>query len=327
MTDDATDQTPDSNALEEAAPEPQPEFDSLIEVPAQITEHLKRCFLEEERLEVKIGKLSRHYFSGVADRPPVDPREMEAEATQEPLFLAQSVSYLDEGKYLLLEPLEPVAANALVKKHPEAPLTLRLFDGMQTMQTEVFLKGLVKVFGEPALKVTFPESLGVFRQRRHFRSHVPREARLHLAVSGKDVEPFEADGLDISVGGMAFFHHRDLTDSLPPEKPLRLRLNMEGEETLELSAFVRANRPVLRRMVKAKLCRPIHAITAVQFDVEDAALERSINAYMGRIQQIWLAQRRKNEIELPREPKEKKSSAMDELFKTKNEKRKKILGF
>ncbi|MEO5364984.1 MAG: PilZ domain-containing protein [Magnetococcus sp. WYHC-3] len=312
-------------------------YEVVVDQPGAVAAALQECLREEERLELQIGHQVRVFFTQVAPElpntpPPGEGAESAAAPPQEvpaaPLSAGDGAGYLQRGEFLLLEPLAPANGNLILRQHPGATVQLRFFQRTDAVETWVAFQEVVQSGDRPALKVSFPRCLGRIRQRRHYRVRAIAGAELRLKVRGADFPPPGAElrVLDMSAGGMAFFHELE-GEGLALETPLRLTLQPPTAAPLELTALVRNDKPATRKMIHAGLCGPRGRVCGVQFDIPDQARETWIGAEVARLQQVILARKRAAESsEVSRPEHAASGGGLGQLLSLKRKNQHKLLG-
>ncbi|MBF0311030.1 MAG: PilZ domain-containing protein [Magnetococcales bacterium] len=291
-------------------------YDDEISSKNQIADMLSQAFRDGEPMEVLIGNQVTLFFSEIEGEPVV-PAEGAENTTAE---MSTNIDYLKKHEFLWLDSLEPEEGNELVEKHPDVPLTLRFFHGMTTLEGVTRFVSKVALAEGRVLKLAFPEKLGRFRQRRHYRVRTIVQALPAISVQTKTLPATAVKMVDMSIGGVGIAS--DLkADQLPLDTPVTLLIQVSGEPDLSIKGKVRSTCPAPRNLVRSGFLRKGEIRFGIQFEIPSAAVEKIVNQMVGRLQQIYLASRRRDEPEPARKAPSGKAQALSEALKQKQAKK------
>ncbi|MBF0622305.1 MAG: PilZ domain-containing protein [Magnetococcales bacterium] len=271
-------------------------YDKIITDPDAIQKHLYNGYMSDQRFEIRISQRVRLHFTQMMDHLPERTVKRDDEGQPvlkdgEPVLLTphyRDLSYLAWREHLLFSPLTPAKGNLYFKKYPDLKVRLRFFHQVYRVESVIRFKKIIKVRGEPALMFTYPTKMGLMQAREHFRFRIPRQAQATLTVKGEGIEEQSVPLFDLSAGGLAFCHPIPIK-SIPQDTQLVFTLTRKGGESVTIPGWVRNHSPVSKAIARKRLCRISHAITGVQFDMQDNADAAAINGYVFAIQRLVIA--------------------------------------
>lgn len=257
-------------------------YDKIHSDQEEILNYLELCLLEEERVELEINRQVRLFFTHLRDDPPEPIREMDETGrfvSRRPDY--EPFSYLRDGEYLLLEPLTPSEGNLELQQSQH--ILLRFFSGVNSYSGEVAFQEFLTIDNEPAIRVSFPPSLGVINRRRHHRAKTTASDGVYAEVHLEGEETFSTRVVDVSEGGMSFCNPLPM-DKFPNDQVVTLVVHAPRLKPVELNAFVR-NRLI---MPGKSGCREEDTICGVQFDILTPQIKTEMMAIVSQIQRDYL---------------------------------------
>lgn len=116
-------------------------------------------------------------------------------------LIINSKMHLEQGKHLLLAPLDPPIGNLKIRS--ESDIRVEFFTTKYLIDCVTNLK---QITGNRKIRLDFPEKMLKQRQKRtSFRAPVNRSSDVILSVVRPSGIAFEAKLSDLSVGGAAFY--------------------------------------------------------------------------------------------------------------------------
>lgn len=269
--------------------------------PAQIIRLLKKAMQDEENIEIQLNDRTRTFFTNFIDHPPEPEEEEEAAPTLEgeapppprkKTVFYEPFSYFKERNRIVIAPVLPAVGNALIRNTNQ--VHFRFFQGVKSVEGTVAYTSTLTVGGEPALQLTFPTSVMIYRKRRHFRAKVTQEVPVQLRLQREDsLEWHELQLVDISVGGLGFCSPWADATQLPIGEQVHIELITPTLPTLRLNTFVRNHgRATIKDGCPKGLSR-----TGLQFDVVNESMSQQVEMVVAYVQREILQgiQERKKE--------------------------------
>jgi c-di-GMP-binding flagellar brake protein YcgR len=261
-------------------------YDEQFTNPQRIIRLLETCFLEEERLELQVNGRVRIFFSYLVDHIPDQQRQLNNQGQfiyVDPPYTP--LSFLQQKSYILISPMVPTEGN--IQVGASQFVALRFFNGMHAVEAHVKFLEYAEVRKEPAIKLSFPEQMGIIRTRRHFRAKAVDDSQIVVMIFSTDIPTITTRIMDISVGGLAFYSPVP-PDMLPRDHVINLTIQLPDDAPLSMDAFVRRHEPVPGAPKEQSQLNPQESICGVQFDIADRALELRVSDLVGRIQREYL---------------------------------------
>lgn len=278
---------------EKSAPEIPPQQFDVLKDPTRIYRHLLKSHEENDDLEISINDRTRNYFTTFMDHLPdlglagliqesLAASGMQAEESvvaEAPHY--EPLSYLRDHDRLIIYPLTPAIGNVQIRSSKE--VMLRLFQGVKCIEAEVSFVRTLTVRGEPALQLTYPRELRIYRKRRHYRAKVTKDTEIFFSLERPGVGTLETALIDISVGGLGFCNPWPV-ENLPIGEPVKLTMHGKGMERVQIGAFVRNHG---HASVKEG-CKKGEGRCGVQFDVCSEGVALQVEELVAYVQREFL---------------------------------------
>lgn len=250
--------------------------------PGKMVRLFQKALEEEEKLEVTINKRPRIYYSHLMDHPPEAANGEGREAPEERIAYVPH-AYLKEKQHLLLSPLKPAGGNTKVAKSKR--VTIRFYQGVKSYEARCRFQKVIKLHGEFAIQVSFPERMRFYRKRRHFRARNSEEVAVKMGIAWKGQKPIPVHVVDVSVGGACFCNPLG-SEGLPVNKRILVALATLDLPQLVLKAMVRNHN---RAMKKDGCPKAARALCGIQFDLMNEDQARDIEEITAYVQREFLA--------------------------------------
>ncbi|MBF0283365.1 MAG: PilZ domain-containing protein [Magnetococcales bacterium] len=241
-----------------------------VQEPEAIQRFIHTALLDHEAVEVTLDDHPESFHCFFMDFHP----EVEGEATP-----YRTGSYLEDQEFLLTTPMEPAKGNAMIRR--VQTVKIRFNEGQMGLRGEVRFLEVVAVAGARALKLSFPDKLVKFQERKSSRAKVTDGLVLKAHVQRTGIDPFEADVADISMYGLSFLYP-DETTEIADGKRVQMEIRSADLGTLTLFGAV-------RNQVKSRDVTDIYAARrkcGVQFEETFAAtLQKKLEALVKMVEQ------------------------------------------
>jgi hypothetical protein len=175
---------------------------------------------------------------------------------------------------------------------------IRFYDGKKAVEGKIKCLGKIDVDGKTLIKLSFPKTLKLHQQRRHYRAKVIPEIDLRI------INPMDARVIDMSPHGLAFCFPSDgtkITDGSKIDLKLKIPPTMEVQERLELvsglvfdrssSEFIEFNGHVRNTIPlpgENKICPAGSEQCGVQFDISSITRSLEIGEVYGFVEREYL---------------------------------------
>lgn len=268
------------------------QFDVLKD-PTRIYRHLLKSHEESDDLEISINDRSRNFFSTFLDHLPdlglagliqesLAASGMQADenvAAEAPKY--EPLSYLRDHDRLIVAPLVPAIGNVHIRSSKE--VMIRFFQGVKCIEAEVEFVRTLTVRGEPAIQLSYPRELHIYRKRRHYRAKVTKETEITFELVGEEAGKLQTTIIDISVGGLSFCNPLPV-ENLPVGAPVKLTIQGKGLERIQIGAFVRNHG---HTTVKDG-CKKGESRCGLQFDVCSESVATLVEELVAYVQREFL---------------------------------------
>ncbi|GAB0056606.1 hypothetical protein SIID45300_00914 [Candidatus Magnetaquicoccaceae bacterium FCR-1] len=194
---------------------------------------LQRAVRESVLLEVRLDGEEKHYGARLLSLSE-DPSHFKKKTAD--LVLAQFAAKIQpavatadavpqaEEQWILITPLEPPDGNMRIRKAAKVLLGFCL--GLEYFRTVVTFRKVQRIETGQAIELSWPPGFQVATKRLQQRVEIPNEMLLEVQVHKRGAEPFSAQVVDISQGGLSF------TCNIPPvalESGDRIGVSIRGE--------------------------------------------------------------------------------------------------
>ena len=198
--------------------------------------------------------------------------------------------YIKSGEHLYFLPVRPDEGNTQLREGDQ--ILFRFFLGVNAIEGNVtFDKAAWNRHGERVLRTSFPRRLRLNPQRRHFRARVPANLPLNCRVEAAGMTPFNAQVMDLSVGGISLKTHT-APEEMPNGRETTLTLEAPELPHLRLRAYARESNPLISRHDDGlALLAPRHFRCGFQFDLPTLASEAQVSEFVVLIQRESLKAR------------------------------------
>lgn len=176
-----------------------------------VLDTLYQAVLDSALLEVTINDEEKHYGArllGLSENPEQAKKQAadailaQYAARLQPAEAAKNREAQTDARWILITPLEPIDGNMKIRK--AVKITLGFYRGLEQYRVEVAFRKVQRVETGQAIELSWPAAIHSMPMRLQHRVEIPDEMDLTVQVQKRGEEPFIAQIVDISSGGLSF---------------------------------------------------------------------------------------------------------------------------
>ncbi|MEO5344941.1 MAG: PilZ domain-containing protein [Magnetococcus sp. YQC-9] len=246
---------------------------------------LQRAVQENVLLEVRLDGEEKYYGARLLSLSE-DLSHLKKKAAD--LVLAQYAAKIQPGgtdamatpseeNWILITPLEPPDGNMRIRKATKVLLGFCL--GLELFRTVVTFRKVQRIESGQAIELSWPPGFQVSTKRMQQRVEIPNDMLLEVMIQKRGAEPFSAQVVDISQGGLSFTCN---TPPVPLESGVKIGVSIRGEILMgtpintfgTVTAITRA-----RDSKDVQVSRQLYGVQFVMLSVADAmTVDRLVEA-------------------------------------------------
>ncbi|MGR3179270.1 MAG: sensor histidine kinase [Candidatus Anammoxibacter sp.] len=266
--------------------------DQVITDKSRIRQLLFEQSILSENLEIRIDKVNQSFSSII-----VDNLAERASGSTEMIPTKGNTgyspfSYLNEGKYLLLDHLTSSGgANAHLVKGNQ--IQFHFFYGFTAIGANVIFEKHIEGNGNQSLQVSFPDELLVFYSRKSAKVKAMSGSKIRAKIDCLENINFEAPVIDVCATGLSFCTDDSQSKHLI-NKELKITVNVFEKKNLSIEGYIRHSCLIFKcnRCHSTNPCTqetvPQKTIFTVEFDMTGCAQDMKINELISILQREYL---------------------------------------